>query len=135
VLTVSKSDEDPRVRMLHVEKSNLAADDLPDVRYVIRGYWPDTGVTWQLQDAAGPAQQRILTTVSAASGDLKLQDIAKRSGVPYDSARVLVGRLVKQGLVSPAGWGTYTAAGIPESDAFSRIADAASCGNTAPDRA
>lgn len=115
VLTVTKSEDDPRVRILHTEKSNLAADDLPDVRYVIRGDWPDTGVTWQLQDAAGPAQQRILTTVSAAHGPLRLQDISSRSGVPYDSTRVLVGKLVKQGLVSRAGWGTYAAmAGVPK---------------------
>ena len=58
VLTVAKSEDDPRVRMLHVEKSNLAADDLPDVRYCIAGEWPDTRVHWQLQDAAGPAQAR-----------------------------------------------------------------------------
>jgi len=107
VLTVTKSEDDPRVRILHTEKSNLAADDLPDVRYVIRGDWPDTGVTWQLQDAAGPAQQRILTTVNSARGPLGLQAISRQSGVPYDSTRVLVGRLVKQGLVSRTGWGTY----------------------------
>jgi AAA domain len=121
VLTVTKSEDDPRVRMLHSEKSNLAADDLPDVRYVIRGDWPDTGIAWQLQDAAGPAQQRILTTVNSASGPLGLQAISTRSGVPYDSARVLVGRMVKQGLLSRTGWGTYTAAGTAQSRALSAI--------------
>ena len=122
VLTVTKSDEDPRVRMLHVEKSNLAADDLPDVRYCIAGEWPDTRVHWQLQDAAGPAQARILATVTAASGPLGLADIARRSGVPYGSARVLVSGLVQQGSLARAARGAYTAAATRESDAFSRIA-------------
>ena len=61
-----------------------------------------------LQDASGPAQQRIFTTVSTASRPLGLQDISRRSGVPYDSTRVLLTRMVHQGLLSRAARGAYT---------------------------
>jgi hypothetical protein len=113
VLTVSRDAADPRIRSVHVCKSNVAGDDARDIRYTLRGDGTDTAVAWladlAAQDIRGDGQARVLLLLRNTGHPVTAQEIASRTGIAYPTVRVLVHRLTTRGLVTSPGRNAYVA--------------------------
>jgi len=116
VLTISRDAADPRIRSLHLHKTNVASDQLPDVRYTLTGSGRDTRVEWlisnELNHGRGPSsngQARVLMLLRNTGAPLSAQEIAARTGVSYATVRVLLHRLSGRGLVTSPTRNAYTA--------------------------
>jgi hypothetical protein len=94
VLRVSRS-ADERIRLVAVEKSNLANDDPAEVAYTVAGTWPDVRCLWvnHKVDAERTTREQILAVLEDAGGPLDVQEIARRSGVPYQNVRTALSRM------------------------------------------
>jgi hypothetical protein len=117
VLTISRDTADPRIRSLHLHKTNVASDQLPDVRYTLTGSGRDTRVEWLISDelnhGRGPSsngQARVLMLLRNTTAPLSAQQIATRTGISYPTVRVLLHRLTGRGLVDSPSKNAYTAA-------------------------
>jgi AAA domain/HTH domain len=117
VLTISRSDTDPRIRALHVHKSNVAGDLVPDVRFMLTGAGQGMAVEWLAdigqQRGRGPAgtgQARILLLLRNTSYPLTAQEIASKTGISYATVRVQLHRLVRAGEVNATARNSFVAA-------------------------
>jgi hypothetical protein len=116
VLTISRDAADPRVRVLHTFKTNIAGEDVPDVRYTLAGEARGTRVEWLCDigqyQGRGPAsvgQARVLMCLRNSTRPLSAQQIASLTGISYATVRVLIHRLQGRGLVQSPGRNAYTA--------------------------
>jgi putative DNA primase/helicase len=116
VLTISRDTADPRIRTLHLHKTNIASDQTPDVRYTLTGEGRDTAVSWLVDigqhTGRGPAsngQARVLMLLRNTTASLSAQEIASKTGISYATVRVLLHRLGRQGLVTSPNRNAYTA--------------------------
>ena len=116
VLMIERDSADPRIRQLRIHKTNIASDQLPDVRYMLSGTGRDTAVSWLCDIGQhvgrGPAsdgQARVLLLLRNTSGPLTAQQIAQRTGIGYPTVRVLLHRLAARGLVTSPTRNAYTA--------------------------
>jgi biotin operon repressor len=115
VLTISRDTADPRVRTLHLHKTNVASDQIPDVRYTLSGEGRDTAVSWLCdigQHAGrGPAsngQARVLMLLRNTRAPMSAQEIAAKTGISCATVWVLLHRLSGRGLVASPGRNAYT---------------------------
>jgi AAA domain len=114
VLKVSRSVQDDRIRLIHVDKSNIASDAVADTAYTVTGNFPDVGVRYLAApvDAEGVTHTPrvadiVLDTLKQAAlkGKTKMeaQEIAHDSGADYGAVRTALTRLKRDNLVySPA---------------------------------
>jgi biotin operon repressor len=116
VLTISRDTADPRVRSLHVEKSNIISDQAADVRYTLAGEGCDTAVEWLCDigqnHGRGPAsngQARVLMLLRNTRAPLSAQEIASKTGISCATIWVLLHRLAARGLVESPSRNSYTA--------------------------
>jgi Mrp family chromosome partitioning ATPase len=117
VLMIDRDTADPRIRSLKLHKTNVASDQLADVRYTLNGAGRDTAVSWLVDigqhTGRGPAsngQARVLLLLRNTSAPLTAQQIAQRTGIAYPTVRVLLHRLGGRGLVTSPSKNAYTAA-------------------------
>jgi len=112
VLTISKDPADPRVRTLQVKKSNVAADSMPGVRFMLTGEGRETTVRWLTtgadlgEDSGG--RVRIAAVLREAGRAMTAQEIAMITGIRYATVRVQLHRMSKSGQVLPTGRNSYT---------------------------
>ena len=107
VLTISRDATDEDIRIVRVAKSNMGAQP-DDIRYTITVGPEGAGVEYVGAAAAelsGP--ERILKALDDAPGSVSGQDLAKKAGMPYGSARVLFTRMLAAGRIGSPGRGTF----------------------------
>jgi len=110
VLRVSRLASDERVRVIHVEKSNIASDAASDVGYTVTGSFPNVAVEYLAMPEGDEARghipstaERVTEHLRSAAQPLAPQDIARDLHVPYGTVRVALTRLKRDGIVmSPA---------------------------------
>lgn len=129
VLAVSRDSVDPRERTIHVDKSNNAQDtSVPDLLYTITGEGLNGRVKYNnatardaeslawtpnddvsdldaLDSFAGEwstevGQTRILEILKASHEPLGTQELARQSGTPYQSCRVIMRKLARHDMVT-----------------------------------
>jgi AAA domain len=108
VLTIERHKADPRVRTVHVHKTNVSTD-VSDIRYTITS----GAVDWQAdigQPANGDGQARIMLLLRNTHTAMSAQEIAARTGITYPTVRVLLHRLSKTEQVMSPGRNAYLAA-------------------------
>lgn len=125
VLRVSRLPSDDRVRVIHVEKTNIAADTVGDVAYTLGGSFPDVAVSYLdlPEDGGAPARQlsaedrvlALLASEETAGGELEAQAIATSTGIAYGTVRVALTRLKGRGaVVAGSKRGAWKIAPAPE---------------------
>jgi DNA-binding transcriptional ArsR family regulator len=117
VLMIERDTADPRIRSLKLHKTNIASDQLADVRYTLSGEGRDAAVSWLCDigqhTGRGPASNgraRVLMLLRNTSAPMSAQQIAQRTGIAYPTVRVILHRLGGQGLVLSDGRNAYAAA-------------------------
>lgn len=119
VLRVSRDKGDTRIRTIHVEKSNISSDDIPDVSYTLVKDEPAGYVEWLKGDGVtdirqlGTSQQKIVDILKADGGPLDLKSIADRTAISYPVVRVLLHKLAGKGLVQSPRRGLWASAAGP----------------------
>jgi RecA-family ATPase len=115
VLRVSRDKGDARIRRVHVEKSNISNDQIPDVAYTIVEDEPAPYVEW-LKDESdadiivlGGTQQKIMDYLRAY-GPMSAKDIAAQIDTSRAVVQVLLRKLALKGLVSNPARGEWVAA-------------------------
>lgn len=98
VLRVSRHDE--KIRLIHVEKCNIANDTAGDIAYTVTGSFPEVRVAYlaapETDDAptrAPTTAELVLTALRGSQEPLEGQELARRIGVAYGTARVALTRL------------------------------------------
>jgi hypothetical protein len=116
VLRVSRSVQNDRVRLIHVEKTNVASDSVPDLAYVITGDGP-TSVHVQYvglpDDVATAAHEpttaeRVLTVLRQSDKPLETQEVAREVNDSYGNVRVALTRLKGRQLVYQPERGSWS---------------------------
>jgi AAA domain len=105
VIRIDKDPANPLVRVVRLDKTNIASIDQVPLRYVLQGTWPDIRVhylsTPHTRDAAGKGtwsgEDVVLDCLLAADRPLDLQQIAAMTGIAYDVVRVYLSRLKTKG--------------------------------------
>lgn len=117
VMTVSLDEEDTRIRVLEVTKSNIASRTGGAIRYVVDGEWPATQVTY-LPDSASAVSEGSDASLSPAlrigaiAGDGQrrtAQQVAREAGCSYQLARQLLTRMENAGAIAQVAPGVYQA--------------------------
>ena len=115
VLMIERDTTDPRIRSLKLHKTNVASDQLADVRYTLTGEGRDATVSWliaaELDTSRGPAsngQARVLMLLRNTTAPMTAQQIAQRTGLSYPTVRVLLHRLGGRDLVFSPSRNAYT---------------------------
>ena len=109
VLRVTRATADEKIRLIQVDKCNIADDQCGDVAYTIAGTFPDVRVKFLAAppDESDPSRppstaQLVLGVLRGSVEPLEGQEIAKRTGAPYGAVRVACTRLKSAGeVVSP----------------------------------
>jgi hypothetical protein len=116
VLMIDRDTAYPRIRQLRIHKTNIASDQLADVRYTLAGTGRDTAVSWLCDIGQhvgrGPAsngQARVLMLLRNTAAPMTAQQIAQRTSIGYPTVRVLLHRLAGRGLVTSPTRNAYTA--------------------------
>lgn len=114
VLRVTRATADERIRLIQVDKCNIADDMTGDVAYTIAGTFPDVRVAWLsappeategTEAASRPptTAELVLSALRGSQRPLEGQELAKITGQPYGAVRVALTRLKSGGeVVSPA---------------------------------
>lgn len=105
VLRITRPDPTNPLRLITVEKTNIAGgDDI--VGYTVTGKWPDVHVTYvdapEVQaPQAAPEKSTIEKLVDALTehGTLATQELARKAEVDYQACRTALTRGAKKGLV------------------------------------
>lgn len=100
VLRVTRASQDERIRLIQVEKSNIASDSAGDVAYTVGGTFPDVRVTYLTAppDETGEVKaptvaELVLAALRGSQEPLETQELAKRAGAGYGAVRVALTRL------------------------------------------
>jgi hypothetical protein len=117
VMTVSLDEEDTRIRVLEVTKSNIASKTGSAVRYVVEGEWPATQVVYLPESAAGVSEGSDVSLspalrIAATAGDGQrrtAQQVAREAGCSYQLARQLLARMESAGTIAQVTQGVYQA--------------------------
>jgi RecA-family ATPase len=116
VLRVSRDKGDTRIRRIHVDKSNISTDDVPDVAYTVVKDDPAGYVEWLKDNAQdgiielGASQQKIMDVLKASSVPMEPKVIAAVTGISYPVVRVLLRKLALRGMVQNPERGHWIAA-------------------------
>jgi RecA-family ATPase len=122
VLRVSRSAQDERIRTIGIEKTNVAADTAT-LAYTLAGEGLDThveylavpdGVNEPAREASVP--DRVLAALTAASGPLQTQELARKVRADYGGVRTALTRLKATGLVVSPKRGYWTTPRATEPD-------------------
>lgn len=117
VLRVSRSAQDERIRLIHVEKSNIAADSAPDIAYTVTGTFPGVHVEYlDVPEAETPTHtptpaERILALLKS-DGATETHEISRKLDIPYGNVRVTLTREKKRGTVYSPERGTWALAPV-----------------------
>jgi hypothetical protein len=117
VMTVSLDEEDTRIRVLEVTKSNIASRCDGAVRYVVEGEWPATAVTYlpesasALSEGSDPSLSPAMRVAKAAGDGQRrtAQQVAREAGCSYALARQLLTRMVNADQLVQSSPGVYEA--------------------------
>jgi RecA-family ATPase len=117
VLRVSRDKGDTRIRRIHVDKSNISTDDVPDVAYTLVKDEPAGYVEW-LRDEGnvtgihelGVSQQKILDCIKASNRPMDVKTISDATGIAYTVVAVLLRKLATKNLVEHPARGQWIAA-------------------------
>lgn len=109
VLRVSLAAADDRIRLIHVEKTNIASMDAGDVAYTVAGTWPDVCVGYLAAppDDTMPTRpptvaEQVLTLLRASETPVETHELASLTGAAYGTVRVALTRLkAGEQVVSP----------------------------------
>lgn len=122
VLLLSEDPDDSRLRLLRLEKSNVAKLDSAPIRYRLEGEPPRTRVIYVDGDESpadgttplsvqacndGPRERVLRVLGSSPLPVMRLQSIALQAGLPYPEARGVVGQLVSEGMLLKASANVY----------------------------
>ena len=109
VLTIARDDDNPDIRIVSVSKTNMGADDMPDVRYKVVSGVEAACVEYvtAVEDKPATAEDQVLGVLEPGR-DVSGQEIAAATGIPYSSARVLLARLVASGRAVSTRHGWFT---------------------------
>jgi hypothetical protein len=118
VLRITRPDPQTPLRLITVEKTNIAGgDDI--VGYTVTGKWPDVHVTYvdapEVQAPTVPELSTIDKIVAALTehGTLPTQDLARKADVDYQACRTALTRGAKKGLVWSPKRGHWAAGADP----------------------
>lgn len=116
VLRVSKAVQDEKIRLIHVDKTNIASDSAADVAYTVAGKFPDVRVHYlsvpesDVQTVPEPSTpDKVLALLSASDEPLEARQIAERIGGDYTSVRVALTRLKARSAVLQPERGQWAA--------------------------
>lgn len=119
VLRVSRAPQDERIRLIHVEKTNIANAGAGDVAYTVSGQFPDVRVQY-LEAPEDPAEVKAPTVADNALAYLAstgkpadAQTISQAIGAGYAATRVALTRLKASGQVSNPARGIWVLATPP----------------------
>lgn len=121
VLRISRLPSDDRVRVIHVEKTNIAADTVADVAYTLGGSFPDVGVHYLALPDDQPGQpheptaaDRVLALLVERNAPVPAQEIATVLQLPYGTVRVALTRLKQARQVTSPARGVWVASVLGE---------------------
>jgi KaiC/GvpD/RAD55 family RecA-like ATPase len=100
VLRVSRATQDERIRLIHVEKTNIASNTGGDVAYRVTGSFPDVRVEYlampeddTLEAKPPTAAELIVAYLTEVGHPVETQTIAQSVGAGYSAVRVALTRL------------------------------------------
>jgi hypothetical protein len=109
VLRVSLAAQDERIRLIHVEKTNIASSGAGDVAYRVTGAFPDVRVEYLAappeEEANRPptVSELVLTYLTDVGKPVETQAIARAVGAGYSGVRVALSRMKADHLVTNEG--------------------------------
>lgn len=117
VLRVARAVQDDRIRLIHVEKSNIASDAVSDAAYTITGDFPDThaafvGVPDTASAKSPTVADQVIRLLESTPDALESREIAQRAGLDYQATRTALTRLKTAGRVANDG-GRWQLATLP----------------------
>ena len=120
VLRITRPDETVPLRLITVEKTNIASDTDGPLAYTISGTWPEVVVNYVeppkdetvIKPKTGP--DKILDYLQTVGGAHKVRDIADASGVDYNATRVALTRMKGEHKVINPERGTWEL--VPQAD-------------------
>jgi hypothetical protein len=120
VLAITRSAQDERIRVIDVEKSNVANDRAGSLAYTLTGAFPDVRVEYLAvpdTPSAAPKQasteDKLLSVLAMARGPLATQEACKRAGVDYTAGRVALTRAKARGKAYSPERGLWTVGAAP----------------------
>jgi hypothetical protein len=122
------------IRVVTVDKNNIGLTDVPPLRYVIEGAQPFSRVRFLPSDALqidaettgeplpGTGRHALLEALRASPEPRTGKELAFDCGIPYHTARVLLSRLVDDGLAERIDRGIFQAddRDVPASEAVTK---------------
>lgn len=116
VLRITRPDETLPLRLITVEKTNIAAGT-DRVGYVIEGNWPEVHVAYvdppvgsEAEPRAPTVAEEVLAALRNSENPVATQELAKATGASYGSVRVALTRLKASGAVESPKRGTWAVA-------------------------
>ena len=116
VLRVARSAQDERIRVMTVDKTNIASDTAGAIAYTIAGTFPDVRVQYlALPDDEAPKREpttgeKVLTALIASPTPVETQHLAQELGIAYGTVRTALTRLKQAGEVYAPKRGYWTVA-------------------------
>lgn len=116
VLKVSRAPSDDSIRLIHIEKSNIANDETGDIAYQIVGDPPRVHFLAAPPEAEVKpvsVKDQVLTILrtaqKAGEGPVPAHKLAKLTGADYGTVRVALTRLKAEGAITSPERGTWVA--------------------------
>jgi putative DNA primase/helicase len=100
VLKVSRATADDSIRLIQVEKSNIASEEVGDIAYKIMGEPPRVHFLASAPEAAPKAvsvKDQVLVILKAEDGPVPAHQLARLTGADYGTVRVALTRLKAEG--------------------------------------
>lgn len=117
VLRVSVADSDDRIRLIHVEKTNIASSQTGDVAYRVGGQFPDVRVEYlaapedtTLEVKPPTVAELVIMHLVDVGTPVETQALAQHIGAGYGAVRVALTRLKASGQVQNPARGLWALA-------------------------
>jgi predicted ATP-dependent serine protease len=113
VLSIGRDEQDPRVRVVSVHKTNLSAEK-SEARFTIaegpKAEWLDSSTIKSSPSGEATSRDKILASLKTSQSPVTAQSVTASTGLNYGAVRVALHRMMKAGLVRSEGVNAYSAA-------------------------
>lgn len=113
LLRITRDEDDPRIRTLVLDASNVASEDVEPIRYTVADDGNGAHAVWLSEppDTASltPSQVTMFDALQIERRPMSVSELASAAGVNTNSARVMLHKMCKAGVAESlkAGSGMY----------------------------